>query len=63
MPVGMTFDGTTHVCKALIILLQHVDDGVTKQRVCQLILPTESITGEEVVRQLVTALSTELSNC
>ena len=60
-PVAIIFDGTTHVCEAFVIVLRYVDDWVIKQKVCRLMLLAKSITGEEVARQLVTALSTELS--
>ena len=36
-------------------------DFVIKQCVCRLMLLAKSITGEEVARQLITAVSTELS--
>ena len=55
------FDGTIHVCKAFVIALQYIDDWVIKQRVCRLMFLAKSITGDEVARQLVTALSTKLS--
>ena len=49
------------MCEAFVIVLRYVDDWVIKQKVCRLMLLAKSITGEEVARQLVTALSTELS--
>ena len=42
-------------------MLWYIDDWIIKQRVCRVMLLAKSITGEEVTRQLVTALSTELS--
>ena len=60
--VAIIFDGTTHVCEAFVIVLRYVDkDFVIKQCVRRLMLPAKSITGEEVARQLITAVSTELS--
>ena len=60
--VSIIFDGTTHVCEAFVIVLRYIDkDWVLKQRVCRLMLLAKSITGEECARQLVTAVSTELS--
>ena len=47
--------------KAFVIVLRYIDDWFIKQRVCRLMLLAKSITGEEVMRQLATALSTELS--
>ena len=60
--VAIIFDGTTHVCEAFVIVLRYIDnDWVIKQRVCRLMLLAKSITGEEVARQLITVVSTELS--
>ena len=60
--VAIIFDGTTHVCEAFVIVLRYVDEEfVIQQRVCRLMLLAKSITGEEVARQLIIALSTELS--
>lgn len=58
--VSIVFDGTTHVCEAFVVLLRYVNDWVIKQRICRLMLLAKSITGEEVARQLITILSTEL---
>ena len=45
-----------------MIVLHYVDnDWVIKQRVCRLMLLANSITGEEVARQLITVVATELS--
>ena len=60
--VAIIFDGTTHVCEAFVIVIHYIDrDWVIQQRVCRLMLLAKSITGEECARQLVTAISTELS--
>ena len=60
--VAIIFDGTTHVCEAFVIVLHYIDnDWVIKQCVCRLMLLAKSITGEEVARQLITVVSTELS--
>ena len=60
--VGVIFDGTTHVCEAFVVVLRYVDeDWVIKQKVCGMMLLAKSLTGEEVARQLITCLSTELS--
>ena len=51
--VAIIFDGSTHVCKAFVIVLRYVDkDFVIKQCGCRLMLLAKSITGEEVARQL-----------
>ena len=54
------FDGTTHVCEAMVIVLHYVDDWVIKQSVCRLMLLPKSMSGEEVARQIIMTLSTEL---
>ena len=60
--VAIIFDGTTHVCEAFAIVIHYIDrNWVIQQRVCRLMLLAKSITGEECARQLVTAISTELS--
>ena len=60
--MAIVFDGTTHVCEAFVIVLRYVDsDWAIKQRVCRLMLLAKSLTGEERARQLIIALSTELS--
>ena len=60
--VGVIFDGTTHVCEAFVVLLRYIDDDwVIRQKVCRMMLLAKSLTGEEVARQLITCLSTELS--
>ena len=60
--VAVIFDGTTHVCEAMVVVLRYVDDDwQIKQQVCRLMLVAKSMTGEEVARQLIAALSTELS--
>ena len=60
--VGIIFDGTTHVCEAFVVVLHYVtQDWVIKQQVCRMMLLPKSLTGEEVARQLITSLSTELS--
>ena len=55
------FDGTIHVCRAFVIAFQYIDDWVIKQKVCRLMFLAKSITGDEIAKQLVTALSTKLS--
>ena len=58
---SVIFDGTTHVCEALVILLRFVDENLNiQQRVVRLMLLAKSLTGEELARQLIVCLSTEL---
>ena len=59
-PVFIIFDGTTHVAEAFVLALRFVDDWIVKQRVGRLMLLAKSLTGEEVARLLIQALSTEL---
>ena len=60
-PVSIIFDGTTHVCEAMVVLLRYIsDDWLIKQDVCRLMLLAKSMTGEEVARQIIVVLSTEL---
>ena len=60
-PVSIIFDGTTHVCEAMVMLLRFVDDQWTiRQRVCSLKLLAKSLRGEEVAQQIVSIISQEL---
>ena len=55
--MSVIFDGTTHVCEAMVVVIRFVDDQwQTKQRVAQLMLLAKSPTGEEVARQLIVYL-------
>ena len=61
-PVSVIFDGTTHVCEAMVIVLRYVDETwCIQQRVEKLLLMARSMTGEELARQLIVTLSTELA--
>ena len=43
------FNGTTHVCEALVIILRFVDDRYQiQQRTVRVMLLAKSLTGEEV---------------
>ena len=45
----------------LVIVARYLtDDWVIKQEVCQLMLLTKSLTGEEVARQIISVISTEM---
>ena len=60
--VSMIFDSTTYVCEAMVVVLRYMDDDwKIKQKVCRLMLLPKSMNGEELARQLITAISTELS--
>ena len=59
--VSVIFYGTTHVCEAMVIVIRFIDDEwCIQQRVARLMLLAKSMVGEEVARQLVVCLSTEL---
>ena len=61
-PLSIIFDGTTHVCKTMVLVVRYISDAwEIQQRVCRLMLLARSLTGKEVARQIVTALSTELA--
>ena len=60
-PVSIIFNSTTHICDAMVIVLRLVDEKwKIQQRVYRLMVLANSMSGEEVVRQLVIVLSTEL---
>ena len=59
--ISIIFDGTTQVCEALVTLVRFVDEKWNiQQRVVKLMLLAKSLTGEEVARQLIVSLTTEL---
>lgn len=56
------FDGTTHVCEALVVLRFLDDEWHVQQCVCRLMLLAKRKTGKELARQLITAVSTEVAS-
>ena len=59
--VSVIFYGTTHVCEAMVIVIRFIDDEwCIQQCVARLMLLAKSMVGEEVSRQLLVCLSTEL---
>ena len=59
--ISIVFDGTTQVCEALVIVVRFLDDDwCIQQRVARLMLVAKSMSGEELARQLILCLSTEL---
>ena len=60
-PVAVIFNGTTHVCEAFVIVVRYVKNWVIQQKVCRLMLLAKAVTGNEVARQIVEVISTELS--
>ena len=56
--ISIIFDGTTHVCEALVILVCFVDEKWNiQQRVVKLMLLAKSLTGKEVACQLIVSLT------
>ena len=46
------FDGTTHTCEALAIILRFVSESWSiEQRLIRIQLLTKSLTGEEIARE------------
>ena len=61
LPISIIFDGTTHVCEAMVIVLRFVDTQWNiVQCVSSLKLLAKSITGKEVAQQIVSVSSQEL---
>ena len=59
--VGVIFDGTTHTCEALAIILRFISDSFTiEQKLVRIQLLAKSLTGEEITRELTSVLSTSL---
>ena len=57
--VGIVFDGTTHTCEALAVVLRFISDSFTiEQRLVRIQLLAKSLNGEEVARELINVLST-----
>ena len=60
-PISIIFDGTTHVCEAMVIVLRFIDDQWSiQQRVGSFKLLAKSMSGEEVAQQIVSVISQEL---
>ena len=59
--VGVIFDGTTHTCEALAIILRFISDSFTvEQRLVRIQLLAKSLNVEEIARELIGVLSTSL---
>ena len=59
-PLSIIFDGTTHVCETFVVVLCYlIDDLELKQCVGWLKLLAKTMTGEEIVQQIIVLLSTE----
>jgi len=58
--VSVIFDGSTRLGEALAIVLRFFSEGHIKQRLVKVAMLSKSLCGEELARELLTALSTEL---
>ena len=62
-PISIIFDGTTHVCEAMVMVLCFIDDQWSiQQRVGSLKLLAKSVSGEEVAQQIVSVISQEFGS-
>ena len=58
--VGVVFDGTTHTCEALAIVIRFVSDSwIIEQRLIGIQLLAKSLSGEEIAREVISLLSTK----
>ena len=58
--VSVIFDGTTRLGEALAIVIRFCSGWKIQQRLVRMSLLSKSLTGEEVAREVLTVLSTEL---
>lgn len=59
-PVSIAFDGTTREGEALAIVLRFMSGWKIEQRLVRLLLLVKPVTGDELAREILTVLSTEL---
>ena len=59
--ISVIFDGTTRLGEALAIVIRFVHDWEIKQRLIRLQLLVKTMTGEEIAREIVHAISAEYS--
>jgi len=56
--VGVIFDGTTHTCEALAVVIRFIsDDFVIQQCLIGIQLLAKSLSGEEIAREVINLLS------
>ena len=60
VPVSVVFDGTTREGEALAIVVRFVRDWQIEQRLVRLLLLARPVTGDELAREVLAVLSTEL---
>lgn len=59
--VTVIFDGTTRLGEALAVIIRFCKGWKVEQRLVKLQLLAKTLSGEEVAREILTVLSTELS--
>ena len=57
--ISVIFDGTTRLGEALVIVVRFVDGFMIKQCLVRFLTLAKSMTGEEIARELISALSVE----
>ena len=57
--ISVIFNDTTRLGEALVIVVRFVDGFVIKQRLVRFLTLAKSMTGEEIARELISALSVE----
>ena len=57
--ISVIFDGTTHLGEALVVVVRFVDGFVIKQRLVHFSTLAKALMGEEIARELISALSVE----
>ena len=58
--ISVIFQGSTRLGEALGIVLRFFSEGCIKQRLVKIAMLSNSLSGEELARELLTTLSTEL---
>ena len=52
--VGVVFDGTTHICEALAVVIRFISDSwVIEQCLIGIQLLAKSLSGEEIAREVI----------
>lgn len=59
--VSVTFDGTTRLGEALAVVIRYLSGWTIKQKLVRVSMLAKSLSGEEVAREVLSVLSTELS--
>ena len=57
--ISVIFDGTTRLGEALLVVVRFIGGFVIKQRLVRFLTLAKSMTGEEIARELISALSVE----